>query len=69
MLVTALNALIVTVLMMIPLWRIMRRTGRDPWLSLLFFAIPPVGMLIMVGILAYGRWPSEAAAAPSGEER
>lgn len=57
--VTAANALLVTLLMMIPLWRVFRRTGRDPWLSLLFFAIPPVGILVMIGILAFGHWPSE----------
>ncbi|MFM1989508.1 MAG: hypothetical protein RJA99_2465 [Pseudomonadota bacterium] len=57
--VTVANALLVTVLMMIPLWRVFRRTGRDPWLCLLFFAIPPVGILVMIGILAFGHWPAE----------
>lgn len=71
--VTVANALLVTVLMMIPLWRVFRRTGRDPWLCLLFFAIPPIGILVMIGILAFGHWPAERpgsaarGARPAGE--
>ncbi|MEI7447045.1 MAG: hypothetical protein WCK28_19305 [Burkholderiales bacterium] len=65
--VTVANALLVTVLMMIPLWRVFRRTGRDPWLCLLFFAIPPVGILVMIGILAFGHWPAERNRAAAGD--
>lgn len=55
LLVAALSSLMV----MIPLWRITRRTGRDPWLSLLFLGTPPIGTLVFIAILAFGRWPAE----------
>jgi len=45
-------------LVMIPLWRITQRTGRDPWLSLLFLG-PPVGTFAFFLILALGHWPVE----------
>jgi uncharacterized membrane protein YhaH (DUF805 family) len=48
------------VIVMIPLWRITRRTGRDPWLSLLNL-VPVVGSIAFAAILAYGRWPAESA--------
>jgi hypothetical protein len=51
-----------SLMVMIPLWRITRRTGRDPWLSLLFLGTPPIGTLVFIAILALGHWPSEAAA-------
>jgi hypothetical protein len=47
---------------MIPLWRITRRTGRDPWLSLLFLGTPPFGTIAFIVILALGRWPAEKQA-------
>jgi hypothetical protein len=46
-----------------PLWRITRRTGRDPWLSLLFLGTPPIGTIVFIAILAFGRWPAESASA------
>lgn len=49
-------------LVMVPLWRITARTGRDPWLSLLFLG-PPVGTFAFFAILAFGRWPAEAGTA------
>lgn len=55
-------AVISTLVVMIPLWRITRRTGRDPWLSLLFLGTPPVGTLVFIVLLAFGRWPAEARA-------
>lgn len=51
---------------MIPLWRITRRTGRDPWLSLLNL-VPVVGSIAFAAILAFGRWPAEAP--PPGNGR
>lgn len=64
-------AAVSSLMVMVPLWRITRRTGRDPWLSLLFLGTPPLGTLVFVAILAFGRWPNEAAgasqpAAPTG---
>jgi len=52
-------AAVSSLMVMIPLWRITRRTGRDPWLSLLFLGTPPVGTLVFIAILAFGRWPAE----------
>ena len=43
---------------MVPLWRITRRTGRDPWLSMLNL-VPVVGSVAFAAILAFGRWPAE----------
>ncbi len=56
-------AAVSSLMVMVPLWRITRRTGRDPWLSLLFLGTPPLGTLVFVAILAFGRWPSESRAA------
>jgi hypothetical protein len=59
-------AAVSSLMVMIPLWRITRRTGRDPWLSLLFLGTPPIGTLVFIAILAFGRWPSERAAGTRG---
>jgi hypothetical protein len=58
--VEVLIAAVSSLMVMVPLWRITRRTGRDPWLSLLFLGTPPLGTLVFVAILAFGRWPNEA---------
>lgn len=57
--VELLVAAVSSLMVMIPMWRITRRTGRDPWLSLLFLGTPPVGTLVFVALLAFGRWPAE----------
>jgi hypothetical protein len=64
-------AVVSSLMVMIPLWRITRRTGRDPWLSLLFLGTPPIGTLVFIAILAFGRWPAERADAADepGEAR
>jgi hypothetical protein len=51
-------------LVMMPLWRIMQRTGRDPWLSLLFIS-PPIGTFAFFVILAFGHWPAAAQRPPA----
>ncbi|HYF60221.1 MAG TPA: hypothetical protein VEA81_14825 [Burkholderiaceae bacterium] len=53
-------------IVMVPLWRITRRTGRDPWLSVFFLINPAVGLLLLMGILAFGRWPAAERATPPG---
>lgn len=55
-----------SLMVMIPLWRITRRTGRDPWLSLLFLGTPPIGTLVFIALLAFGRWPAEET--PASED-
>ena len=57
-------AAVSSLMVMIPLWRITRRTGRDPWLSLLFLGTPPLGTLVFVAILAFGHWPRETRSEP-----
>jgi hypothetical protein len=56
--VEVLIAAVSSLMVMVPLWRITRRTGRDPWLSLLFLGTPPLGTLVFVAILAFGQWPN-----------
>jgi hypothetical protein len=63
--VEVLIAAVSSLMVMVPLWRITRRTGRDPWLSLLFLGTPPFGTLVFVAILAFGRWPNEGRATPA----
>lgn len=45
------------VLLIIPAWRIVRRTGWHPALSLLLF-FPGIGLPVLALILAFGRWPA-----------
>ncbi len=47
--------LILVVAIMIPSWRILRRTGLSPWWSLLAFV--PVGFVVVLWLIAYRRWP------------
>jgi hypothetical protein len=49
--------------LIVPAWRIVRRTGRHPALALLLF-LPAIGALILVLILAFGRWPSLQRSTP-----
>lgn len=44
------------VLMIIPIWKIYSRVGKQPLLSLLVF-IPYIGFLIVGLILAFSYWP------------
>lgn len=44
------------VLFVIPLWRICRRAGFPPALSLIA-VVPLLGFLIVAGILAFAEWP------------
>lgn len=43
-------------LLVIPLWRILKRTGHSGWWSLLLFI--PLGNLLGLWLLAYARWPA-----------
>lgn len=51
------GALIGAVLVIVPLWRIVGRTGFNPALSLLV-VIPWLGFVIIAAILAFAEWPS-----------
>jgi hypothetical protein len=48
-------------LLIVPVWRIFRRAGFHPALSLVMF-IPGVGILIAALLLAFRRWPSTTPA-------
>ncbi len=52
-----LNHLIVSAIFIYPLWRMYRRAGFNPALSLLAF-VPVVGSLIVVLLLAFVPWPA-----------
>ena len=49
--------LILLVLVIVPLWRICRRAGFSPALSLLAI-IPVLGFVIVAAILGFAEWPS-----------
>lgn len=45
-----------------PLARICRRAGFAPWWALLVF-VPVVGLLLVMGMLTFRRWPNAPAGA------
>lgn len=47
------------VLLTIPLWRILKRAGHPPALSLI--ALAPGGFIICLGILAFSKWKTVEA--------
>jgi hypothetical protein len=56
---------IAEIILIIPFWRICRRVGWSPWLSLLL-AIPLVN-IIFVYVLAFSDWPlQKGTVAPGG---
>ena len=59
---------VVAGLLIIPVWRIVRNSGLDVRLALLLFA-PFLGWLIVLGILAFRRWPINRLPDPGGEEQ
>jgi len=48
---------IVAGLMIIPLWGIVRKTGLDRRFALIVL-VPYIGWLIVLGLLAFRRWPA-----------
>jgi hypothetical protein len=48
------------IVVVVPLFRIMRKTGLNPMLSFIIF-IPGLGYLAVLGILAFAQWPNEPA--------
>jgi hypothetical protein len=49
--------LIVAALAVVPFWRICKRVGYSPWLSLL--TVIPLVNLIFIYYLAFSQWPAE----------
>ena len=53
--------LIVAAIAVVPFWRICKRVGHSPWLSLL--TVIPLVNLIFIYYLAFSQWPSQKSAA------
>lgn len=51
--------IIATILIIIPIWRILRKAGYSPALSLLSI-VPVLGPLGLLALLAFGQWPALA---------
>jgi len=60
-------AVFLAMVLIVPVWRIVRRTGRHPALSLLIF-FPGIGIILVAFILAFGRWPALESKAGSAAE-
>lgn len=56
--------LIVAVIAVVPFWRICKRVGHSPWLSLL--VVLPLVNLIFIYYLAFSLWPAENRGASGG---
>ena len=56
--------LIALILIIVPLWRICRRAGFSPALSLLA-VIPGIGLLIVAAVLGLAEWPRARDRQPS----
>ncbi len=50
-------AIVLTILFVIPLWKIFQRTGLHPAMSLLSL-IPLIGPVVATAVLALSEWPS-----------
>jgi hypothetical protein len=60
--------LILSLLLVIPTWRIFVRAGFSGALSLLHF-VPVVGLLVIMAILAFSDWPAGEAPAAQSQAR
>ena len=60
-------AVFLALVLIVPVWRIVRRTGRHPAMALLIF-FPGVGLILVAFILAFGRWPALEGRASSAEK-
>jgi hypothetical protein len=56
--------LILLVVAVVPFWRICKRVGHSPWLSLL--VLLPLVNLVFVYYLAFSQWPLENKIASGG---
>ena len=56
---------VLTLLIIIPCWKIFRRVGLNPGFSFLA-VIPFLGWLIAAAILAFSKWPAIDATLPGG---
>jgi amino acid permease len=49
--------------LIVPMWRIFDRAGLNPYLSLILF-VPFFGLVIVLLMLAFTRWPNTEAGLP-----
>lgn len=56
--------LIVAAIAIVPFWRICKRIGHSPWLSLL--VVIPLVNLIFIYYLAFSQWPADKASSGPG---
>lgn len=52
-------AAVAAALLLFPAWRIFKRAGLDPWISLVVL-IPGIGVTIALAVLAFVDWPPVA---------
>jgi hypothetical protein len=68
LLLLAISHVVLSLLLVIPTWRIFVRAGFSGALSLLHF-VPVVGLLVVMAILAFSDWPSGEAPAAQSQAR
>ena len=56
------SQIVIVLLLVVPLWKIHAKAGKNPALSLFVF-IPYLGLLIVSLVLAFSRWPATESAA------
>ena len=59
-----LAVIVLAVAVVVPLWRILPRAGLSPWWALV--AIVPLGLVILLWMLAFKRWPGDYGEAVDG---
>jgi ABC-type spermidine/putrescine transport system permease subunit II len=57
---TIIIGIVLTILFVIPLWRIFQRAGMHPAMSLLAM-LPLVGPVVVMAVLAWSDWPRLSA--------
>ena len=68
LLLLAISHVVLSLLLVIPTWRIFVRAGFSGALSLLHF-VPVVGLLVVMAILAFSDWPAGEAPAAQSQAR
>ena len=68
LLLIAIVHLLISLLLIIPSWRILSRAGYSGALSL-FHLVPVIGSFIVMAILAFGDWPNGEARPGEGGPR
>lgn len=56
--------IIAIVAVVVPLWKILPRAGLSPWWALV--AIVPLGLVVLLWVLAFKRWPGDDGEAAHG---